>query len=105
MNLERLKKFAELKGFDVNMIDFGIDKECGFLFDNHIYVNKNSNVSKDRISYTLAHELAHGYLHKDKGNTRKSPKHAEYEEEADRAANMILDLLSMEFNSSSGGIN
>ena len=105
MELEKLKKFAEMQGFEVFVIDFGFDKECGRLLNKHIFVNNNENVSKDRVAYTLAHEIAHGYLHKDKGNTVKSPKHAEYEEQADRAANMILDLLSMDFNTCVGGAN
>ena len=88
------------------MIDFEIDKECGYLFDNRILVNNNKQVGEDRILYTLAHELAHGYLHKGKGNTIKSPKHEEYEEQADRAAELILDLLSMDMNSCNvGGAN
>lgn len=96
MELEKLKKFAELKGFDVRIIDLEINKECGWLLNNRIYVNNNANVSEDRVAYTLAHEIAHGYLHKDKGDTINSPKHTEYEEEADRAAHMILDLLAMD---------
>lgn len=106
MELEKLKRFAETKGFDVRIIDFNIEKECGWLLNNHIYVNNNQNVSKDRVAYTLAHEIAHGYLHKDKGNTIDSPKHAEYEEQADRAAHMILDLLAMDSDLCSvGGAN
>ena len=96
MKLEKLKRFAETKGFDVIMIDCEIEKECGYLLDNRIFVNNNKQVKEDRILYTLAHEIAHGYLHKDKGNTIKSPKHAEYEEQVDRGANMILDLLAMD---------
>lgn len=105
MELEKLKRFAEIKGFEVFMIDFNIPKECGYLLGKHIFVNNNGNVSKGRVAYVLAHEIAHGYLHKDKGNTIDSPKHAEYEEQADRAANMILDLLSMDFNVCVGGAN
>ncbi|WP_294378193.1 ImmA/IrrE family metallo-endopeptidase [uncultured Clostridium sp.] len=96
MELEKLKRFAEAKGFDVRIMDLNVDKECGYLLNKCIFVNNNENVSKDRVAYTLAHEIAHGYLHKDKGNTINSPKHVEYEEQADRAAHMILDLLSMD---------
>ena len=105
MRLEKLKRFAEAKGFEANLIDFEMGKEYGRLVGNYIYVNNNANISEDRVAYTLAHEIAHGYLHKDKGNTVGSSKHAEYEEEADRAANMILDLLSMDFNTCVGGAN
>lgn len=34
------------------------------------------------INYSLAHELAHAYLHYDKGDTIKSDYHEQYEEQA-----------------------
>ena len=49
----------------------------------------------DKMTYTLAHELAHHFLHYDKGNTIDSEKHDEYEEQADRAAKMLLQALSV----------
>lgn len=47
----------------------------------------------DDFNYNLAHELAHAYLHYDKGDTITSEKYAEYEEQADRAAKMLLAAL------------
>ncbi len=47
----------------------------------------------DDINYNLAHEIAHAYLHYDKGDTIHSEKHDEYEEQADRAAGMLLELI------------
>lgn len=48
----------------------------------------------DEYNYSLAHELAHAYLHYDKGDLMDPEKDAEpYEEQADRAARMILDVL------------
>lgn len=49
----------------------------------------------DGYLYNLAHELAHFYLHYDKGNMIKNHS-VEHEEQADRAAKMILDVLSQE---------
>lgn len=49
----------------------------------------------DGYLYNLAHELAHFYLHYDKGDMIGTHS-AEYEEQADRAARMILDVLSQE---------
>ena len=43
--------------------------------------------------YILAHELAHHFLHYDKGNMMESDKRSEYEEQADRAAKMLLKAL------------
>lgn len=48
----------------------------------------------DDVNYNLAHELAHAYLHYDKGDTINSDLHEQYEEQADRAAKMLLDLLN-----------
>jgi len=44
---------------------------------------------------SIAHELAHYFLHFDKGDTIRSDRHAEYEEQADRAAKMLLAALSV----------
>ena len=49
----------------------------------------------EKYVYNLAHELAHYFLHYDKGNTITSEKHAEYEEQADRAVKMLLAALSV----------
>ena len=51
------------------------------------------DLTMDKINYNLAHELAHSYLHYDKGDTIHSERHAEYEEQADRAAEMLLELI------------
>ena len=51
--------------------------------------------SIDEFNYNLAHELAHFFLHYDKGDTIKSERHAEYEEQADRAAGMLLKALQV----------
>ena len=42
----------------------------------------------DDINYNLAHELAHFYLHYDKGDILNND--GSYEEQADRAAKMLL---------------
>lgn len=49
----------------------------------------------DEYLYNLAHELAHFYLHYDKGNTIENHSE-EFEEQADRAARMLLDVLGQE---------
>lgn len=50
----------------------------------------------DDYIYNLAHELAHLYLHYDKGNIMGSEIEAEYEKQADRAARMLIDVLSIQ---------
>ena len=47
----------------------------------------------ESINYTLAHEIAHVYLHFDKGNILQND--GNYEEQADRAAFMLLDMAKV----------
>lgn len=56
-----------------------------------------------KAAYTLTHELAHYYLHRDKGNVINSPRHDEYEEQADRAAMFVMDLLAYQERKSAQG--
>lgn len=49
----------------------------------------------DEYNYNLAHELAHAYLHHDKGDLIRSGQCDGYEEQADRAAKMLLDALTV----------
>ena len=64
----------------------------GLNIDGNIGLSGKMNL--DQINETLAHEIAHSYLHYDKGNTLESKRHAEYEEQADRAAKMLLSALA-----------
>lgn len=57
-------------------------------------IGLRSKLDIDEMNYTLAHELAHYYLHFDKGDTVNSDRRSEYEEQAERAAWMILDALA-----------
>ena len=65
------------------------------LKNNRIALNEKLATIED-INYNLAHELAHSFLHYDKGDTIGSDRHAEYEEQADRAAKMLLAALEVE---------
>lgn len=79
---EKLLKIA--KGKQIEAAD-------GYLKGNKIGIRLG--ISLKEINYTIAHELAHLYLHYDKANTVKSSDHQRYEEQADRAAILILDVL------------
>lgn len=57
-------------------------------------ISLSGKMNLNQINETLAHEIAHYYLHYDKGNTLESKRHAEYEEQADRAARMLLKALA-----------
>ncbi len=86
---ERLLRLANVKDIIVCLLPFQAYE--GRLKGNRLGIAQDLNI--DRINYNLAHELAHAYLHYDKGDTIHSERHAEYEEQADRAAEMLLDLL------------
>ncbi len=57
-----------------------------------IALNQNLATIED-FNYNLAHELAHYYLHYDKGNVLGAE--GDYEEQADRGARMLLDAFSV----------
>ena len=50
--------------------------------------------AKAFVHIFLRHELAHAYLHYDKGNIVDN-KNQSYEEQADRAANMLLETIQI----------
>lgn len=60
---------------------------------NRIALGQNLGTIEE-FNYNLAHELAHYYLHYNKGDTISSEKNTEYEEQADRGAKMLLAALS-----------
>ena len=61
---------------------------------NRIALNQNLDTIDD-FNYNLAHELAHYFLHYDKGDILKADNDQGYEEQADRAAKMLLEVLAM----------
>ena len=52
-----------------------------------------NDLSIEQMNYTLAHELAHAYLHFDKGDILQND--GSYEEQADRSAIMLLDMVRL----------
>lgn len=88
---ERLLKIASDKGIQLMFVPF--DAYYGRLYGNKIGLCIDMDLKK--INYTLAHELAHYFLHFDKGDTMNSNCHRDYEEQADRAANMLLTALAV----------
>ena len=72
-------------------------KFCSLLYNyGRSYGNRiaiANDIDIQGINNTLAHELAHTYLHYDKGDILKC--NGDYEEQADRAARMLLDALTV----------
>lgn len=90
---EKLLYLAVGKGITVRFLPLQASE--GILKGGRLAIAQDLNI--DKINYNLAHEIAHSFLHYDKGNTIESPKHEEYEEQADRAANMILEIIRTAF--------
>lgn len=61
---------------------------------NRIALNQGLGTIED-YNYNLAHELAHAYLHYDKGDIIAGGNQEELEEQADRGAKMLLAALSV----------
>lgn len=87
-----LMHLAVSKGITVKFLPFPVSN--GRWKGKRIGIRQSLPTIED-INYTLAHEVAHTYLHYDKGDTINSDRHDEYEEQADRAAKMLLDMLRM----------
>lgn len=84
-----LAKFKQITVKETNLPE-GL---YGFIKGNRIAIK--SEVCEEKKVYTLAHELAHYYLHFDKGNILEGCDHSNYEDQADRAASMLLDFMKV----------
>ena len=91
--MESLMHLAEKEGISVRFVPSR--NNDGRQAQEEVRIGVRIGMNFDEYVYTLAHELAHYFLHYDKGNTITSEKHAEYEEQADRAAKMLLTALSI----------
>lgn len=68
-----------------------LQASCGRIYNNRIGIANNMSI--EQINHTLAHELAHAYLHYDKGDITESA--GDYEEQAERTARMLLDFATV----------
>lgn len=87
---EKLVHLATSKGIVVRFAP--LQSNDGRLKGNRIAIRQNLPTIED-FNYNLAHELAHAFLHYDKGNIMENERESEYEEQADRAAKMLLAVL------------
>lgn len=62
----------------------------------NLRIGIRSEMDFDKYIYNIAYELAHYFLHYDKGDTIISSKHEEYKEQADRGAKMLIMALAVE---------
>ena len=93
--MKELIDFAKSYGIEVLFKSFKSSAD-GLMVgtdDGGFIIALSDKLTGRKAEEILAHEIAHVYLHKDKGNTIESPMHKDYEEQADRAANMLLDFM------------
>lgn len=88
--VKELIKLANTKNISVKFKPLKYND--GRLKGNQILIREG--MDEDHTIWILAHEIAHWFLHYDKGNTMTSPLHDEYEEQADRGARLLLCALS-----------
>lgn len=89
--LKVLLKVAEDKGIKVNSFPFGtVDS---MLKDNHIGIR--TEVTVEKACYELAWELSHAFIHYDGGDMIKSPLSKDYNDQATRAAEMVMKILNV----------
>lgn len=93
--MDELLYFINAIGINVKVSHFKSDAKglMKGMPDGSLKIGLWKGLSNEDAMYTLAHELAHCYLHADKGDTINSEKHIEYEEQADRTARMLLDFI------------
>ncbi|MFR6566882.1 MAG: ImmA/IrrE family metallo-endopeptidase [Blautia wexlerae] len=87
---EELIKICRTKGMLVLFAPFKAN--YGMVRKERIGIANDMNL--ENINKTLAHEIAHTYLHYDKGNMLDN-KVPDYEEQADRAADMLLETIQI----------
>lgn len=88
---ERLLKIAKDEGMRVSFVPF--QASFGRVKGDRIGIYIGMNLHD--INLTLAHELAHHFLHCDKGDLINDSRNQDYEKQADRAAQMLLFALSV----------
>lgn len=86
-----LMKVAEDNGIEVDSFPF---KYCDSrLYNNHIGIRTEMPIEK--VTYELAWELSHAFIHHNNGDMIKSPLSRDYNEQATRAAEMIIKMLNV----------
>lgn len=89
--LEILLQVARESGISVYSYPF--KKYDSMLQKNAIGIR--TEVTVEKACYELAYELSHVFIHYDGGNLINSPLAKEYNQQAERAADMIIRMLNV----------
>lgn len=84
---ERLIHLSRVRGLHVKFCPL----KCSYARLKGDKVAIANDRSLGEMNFSLAHEIAHAYLHYDKGDILEND--GSYEEQADRAAKMLIDAL------------
>ena len=93
--MENLMHLAEENNIIVSFVPFRASQDGLSYKRDEGRIGIKIGMSFDEYVYNIAHELAHYFLHYDKGNIITSEKRDEFEEQADRGARMLLAALSV----------
>lgn len=93
--MEQLMRVAKENDITIQFLPFEAYYGRIKTINGNVKIGIKMDMSFDEYVYNIAHELAHYFLHYDKGNTIESNKYEEYEEQADRGAKMLLAALSV----------
>ena len=78
----------------INVLFAPLKANYGLIRNDKKRISIANDLNLETINKTLAHEIAHFYLHSGKGNL-VSNQNTEYEEQADRAAIMLLEAIQI----------
>ncbi len=93
--MEKLMHLAEENNITVSFVPFRANQGRLSYKRDEGRIGIRIGMSFDEYVYNIAHELAHYFLHYDKGDITNCEKTDEYEEQADRGARMLLAALSV----------
>lgn len=92
MIFHTLLVLAKKKGIGVRTMQF--ESKCkSMLYANEVGIKEDLRFNE--IVYELAYELVHAIIHCDKGNMLDSQMWKYYNEQAERTANMMIELLDI----------
>lgn len=89
--INELQEIAAAIGLEIAWLP--LKAHDGMIKGNRVAIR--ADLDADQAALVLAHEIAHAVLHRDKGDTIKSARHSEYEEQADRGAELLLLALAI----------
>ena len=92
--LKVLLQVAEDRGIKVDSFPFGTVHSM--LKGNHIGIC--TGVTVEKACYELAWELSHSFIHYDGGDLIKNPLTKDYNEQAARAAEMVIKMLNVKMS-------